>query len=117
MPFIRSKYCARSARSRSGSIDSPSAVEPARSQNSTVTVLRCSRAMAQSRPVHDRVEVLERGRDAYASRAWLQAYECLERAHEEAPLEPEDLELLSVIAFMLGRDDDSVAWLERAHLA
>ena len=44
--FIRSKYRASNARSRSGSIVSPSAVEPARSQKSTVTVLRfsCDRA-------------------------------------------------------------------------
>ena len=28
----------------------------------------------------------------------------------------EDLERLSTVAFMLGRDDDCVAWLERAHL-
>jgi DNA invertase Pin-like site-specific DNA recombinase len=39
----------RSARKRmtlatSGSVDSPSAVEPVTSQNNTVTVLRCSRA-------------------------------------------------------------------------
>src|SRR5829696_8804395 len=40
--FIRSKYRASSARSRSGSSISPRAVEPARSQNRTVTVLRCS---------------------------------------------------------------------------
>ncbi len=41
--FIRSKYRASSARSASGSVDSPSAVDPVTSQNSTVTVLRCSR--------------------------------------------------------------------------
>jgi hypothetical protein len=31
------------ARNASGSVDSPNAVEPVTSQNSTVTVLRCSR--------------------------------------------------------------------------
>jgi hypothetical protein len=40
--FIRSKYDARSVRSRSGSTDSPRAVEPVRSQKRMVTVLRCS---------------------------------------------------------------------------
>ena len=40
---IRSKYRARSDRSASGSTDSPSAVEPATSQKTTVTVFRCSR--------------------------------------------------------------------------
>jgi hypothetical protein len=43
IPFIRSKYRASRARSASGSFDSPSAVEPVTSQNSTVTVFRCSR--------------------------------------------------------------------------
>jgi DNA-binding NarL/FixJ family response regulator len=62
------------------------------------------------------LDELERGREAYATRAWLQACECLERAHGQQPLEPQDLELLATATAMLGRDDDSVAWLERAHL-
>jgi hypothetical protein len=65
--------------------------------------------------VRDRVEELERGRDAYAKRGWLEAYEALTAAHEREGLAPEDLELVSVCAFMLGRDDDTIAWLERAH--
>jgi DNA-binding CsgD family transcriptional regulator len=69
------------------------------------------------RRARDRADELERGREAYATRAWLQAFEILERAHAEEPLAAQDLELLSVAAFMLGRDDESVAWLERAHLA
>ncbi len=69
------------------------------------------------RRTRDRADELERGREAYATRAWLQAYECLERADAEEPLDPHDLELLSTVAFMLGRDDDCVSWLERAHLA
>jgi DNA-binding CsgD family transcriptional regulator len=69
------------------------------------------------RRARDRVDEVERGREAYARRAWLQAYECLERAHAREPLDPDDLELLSTVAFMLGRDDDCVSWLERAHLA
>ena len=69
------------------------------------------------RRTRDRADELERGREAYATRAWLQAYECLERADAEEPVEPQDLELLSTVAFMLGRDDDCVSWLERAHLA
>ena len=42
IPFIRSKYRASSARNASGSVDSPSAVDPTTSQNSTVTTFRCS---------------------------------------------------------------------------
>ena len=69
------------------------------------------------RRVGDRADELERGRKAYATRAWPHAYECLEQAHAQAPLDAEDLELLSTAAFMLGRDDDTIAWLERAHLS
>jgi len=69
-----------------------------------------------ARSTRDRSDALERGREAYAARAWLQAYECLEQAHTQDPLDPPDLELLSIVAFMLGRDEDCVAWLERAHL-
>ena len=59
--------------------------------------------------------VLERGRASYAKRAWLDAYESLSRADEDDLLEPEDLELLARSAYMLGRDDDYVRGLERAH--
>ena len=63
----------------------------------------------------NRPDELARGREAYATRAWLKAYECLERADAEEAVEPQDLELLATAAFMLGRDDDCIAWLERAH--
>ena len=43
IPRIRSKYRANNARNASGSVDSPSAVDPVTSQNTTVTVFRCSR--------------------------------------------------------------------------
>ena len=59
--------------------------------------------------------VLERGRASYAKRAWLDAYELLSRADEDELLAPEDLELLARSAYMLGRDDDYVRGLERAH--
>jgi DNA-binding CsgD family transcriptional regulator len=59
--------------------------------------------------------VLERGRASYARRAWLDAYESLSRADEDDLLEPEDLEMLARSAYMLGRDDDYVRGLERAH--
>jgi MoxR-like ATPase len=68
-----------------------------------------------SRGGRDRVDELERGREAYATRAWLQAYEALIAAEERAALEPSDVELLATCVFMLGRDDESAAWLERGH--
>jgi DNA-binding CsgD family transcriptional regulator len=66
-------------------------------------------------PGRDRVDEVQRGRNAYAERSWPEAYACLARAHERRALEPDALELLATTAFMLGRDDDCVAWLERAH--
>ena len=65
----------------------------------------------------DRADELERGREAYARRAWLEAHELLVRAHEQEPLDAQDLELLATTAYMLGRDDDSVAWLERGTIS
>jgi DNA-binding CsgD family transcriptional regulator len=60
-------------------------------------------------------DALARGREAYTQRRWLQAYESLSSADEVSPLGAEDLELIAIAAFMLGRDDDAVAHLERAH--
>ncbi len=47
-------------------------------------------------------DALARGREAYAQRRWLQAYESLSRADEVSPLGAEDLELLAIAAFMLA---------------
>lgn len=58
---------------------------------------------------------LERGRQSYAQRAWLDAYESLSRADEASPLGVDDLELLTISASMVGRMDDHLALLERAH--
>jgi DNA-binding NarL/FixJ family response regulator len=49
------------------------------------------------------------------ARAWLDADEALSRADEQEPLGAEDLELLATAAFMLGRDDEGMRQLERAH--
>ena len=58
---------------------------------------------------------LERGRAACAKRAWAEAHESLSRADAASPLAVEDVELLSLSAYMLGRDDESMGLLERAH--
>jgi DNA-binding CsgD family transcriptional regulator len=60
---------------------------------------------------------LERGREAYGERAWVDAYESLSRADQVALLGPEDLELLATSAYMLGRNDDYRSAFERAHQA
>ena len=60
-------------------------------------------------------DLLERGREAYASRTWREAHKSLSRADQTAPLEAEDLELLATAAYMLGRDDEFVGCLERVY--
>ena len=58
---------------------------------------------------------VERGRRSYAEGAWRRAHESLSSADGASPLGAEDLELLARSAYMLGRDDEYVAALERAH--
>jgi tetratricopeptide (TPR) repeat protein len=65
----------------------------------------------------DAVVELERGRAAYAEGAWREAFESLSSAGRVGPLGAGDLELLACAAYMLGRDDDYVGGLERAHHA
>ena len=60
---------------------------------------------------------LERGREAHERRAWRAAYDFLSSADAAAPLEADDLELLATSAYMLGRDSEFEACLERAHHA
>jgi DNA-binding CsgD family transcriptional regulator/tetratricopeptide (TPR) repeat protein len=47
----------------------------------------------------------------------MNAYKSLSHADQAAPLGAEDLELLATSAYMLGRDDEYVSCLERAHHA
>jgi DNA-binding CsgD family transcriptional regulator len=60
-------------------------------------------------------DALERGRAAYARRAWREAYECLGSADASAPLEVDDLELYARSAYMLGLEEAFLRGLERAH--
>ena len=65
----------------------------------------------------DAIAELERGRESYSKRAWIDAYRSLSTADQAAPLGADDLELLARSAYMLGRDEDYVGALERAHHA
>ncbi|HUL78921.1 MAG TPA: response regulator transcription factor [Vicinamibacteria bacterium] len=58
---------------------------------------------------------VERGRAAYARKAWADAHEALARADGAEPLDAEDLERLAWSSAMLGRDAEMVAALERVH--
>jgi len=60
-------------------------------------------------------EARARGRECFGRRAWADAFAELSAADREAPLEPDDLKRLATAAYLVGRDDDSVAVWERAH--
>ncbi len=65
----------------------------------------------------DAIAELERGREFYARSEWRKAFESLSGVDRAAALGAEDLELLARAAYMLGRDDDYLSGLERAHQA
>ncbi len=58
---------------------------------------------------------LEQARGSFRRRAWGDAFVGLSSADREAPLDAEDLERLSIAAYMVGRDDDSSDAWTRAH--
>jgi ATP/maltotriose-dependent transcriptional regulator MalT len=58
---------------------------------------------------------LERGRKAYARRAWQEAFDSLSRIDDGSALDADDVELLATAAFMLAREEEAVRLLERAH--
>jgi DNA-binding CsgD family transcriptional regulator len=60
---------------------------------------------------------LERGRECYERRAWVDAYQSLSLADQSAPLNAEDLDLLAMSAYLTGRDGDYLRALERAYQA
>lgn len=60
-------------------------------------------------------DVLGRARDAFQRQQWGEAYAQFSAADHDAPLAPPDLERLATAAYLLGRDADSEAILERAH--
>jgi DNA-binding NarL/FixJ family response regulator len=60
---------------------------------------------------------VRQGRDAIARRAWAGAFRAFAKADRERPLDPQDLEHLALAAYMLGRTDDHLEYLKRAHRA
>ena len=68
-------------------------------------------------PAEPVLDELERGRECCRRQAWAGAYESLSLADKVAPLEPGDLDLLAISAYLIGRDDDYVTALDRAHHA
>ncbi|HET9948451.1 MAG TPA: LuxR C-terminal-related transcriptional regulator [Longimicrobiales bacterium] len=62
-----------------------------------------------------RSELLSRGARSLERRAWGDAYRRLREADAHAPLDPSGLEALARAAYLLGRESESLAALERAH--
>jgi DNA-binding NarL/FixJ family response regulator len=58
---------------------------------------------------------LQRGRDAFATRSWAEVAEALGAADVADPLNAPDLEKLATALFMVGRQEEHYAVLERAH--
>lgn len=67
------------------------------------------------RPDGDAVAPIEAGRDAFARRAWRDAYTRLTQAGREAELGAEDLERLAVAAYLVGSDDFADRWADAYH--
>lgn len=60
---------------------------------------------------------LQRGRACCDRRAWADAFRSLSLADQATPLAGQDLELLATAAYLIGRDDDYLRALDRAHQA
>ena len=65
----------------------------------------------------DAIAELARGRESFAAGEWREAFAALASADRAETLGADDLELLARAAYMLGRDDDYIGGLERAHRA
>jgi DNA-binding CsgD family transcriptional regulator len=62
-------------------------------------------------------DTLAQGRDFCTQRAWGDAYESFSLADQEKPLGAEDLEMMALSAYMIGRYQDLLRALDRAHHA
>ena len=63
------------------------------------------------------VDPLEAGREAFARRAWQEAYRLLKEADEVHRLSGEDLEALAKSAWWIGRSSECISAFERAYAA
>jgi DNA-binding CsgD family transcriptional regulator/tetratricopeptide (TPR) repeat protein len=73
--------------------------------------------MSGGRPNAGMVGMLDRARRSYGQRAWADAFQAFLFADQETPLEAEDLDLLAMAAYLVGRDDEYLRTLERAYNA
>jgi DNA-binding CsgD family transcriptional regulator len=66
------------------------------------------------KPQAARVRNLDLARRSYGERAWAHAFHAFSAADQEGPLAAEDLELLALAAYLVGRDEEYLKALERA---
>jgi ATP/maltotriose-dependent transcriptional regulator MalT len=74
--------------------------------------------MARRRPVKSAASkgnLLQQGREALRNNAWATAYACLSAADRKPPLGGQDLMGLAIAAHLIGKDEESLRLLERAH--
>lgn len=62
-------------------------------------------------------EISSAGVDSFDRRAWAAAHERLSSADRQTPLGADDLERLALAAYLIGRDDEYLTLLQRAHQA
>jgi DNA-binding CsgD family transcriptional regulator len=60
---------------------------------------------------------LQRARESYGRRSWVEAYRALSRSDRSGQLAVDDLELLATAAYLTGQDDEYLKVLERVHRA
>ena len=60
-------------------------------------------------------EALEQARRHHAARAWAFAFEQFQAADRACELDADDLQRFATAAYLVGRDNDYLALLERAH--
>jgi DNA-binding CsgD family transcriptional regulator/tetratricopeptide (TPR) repeat protein len=71
----------------------------------------------RTRAVASHRDELGSARRSFEQRAWASAYQAFLLADQETPLAAEDLELLALAAYLVGRDEDYLNTLERAYHA
>src|SRR5688500_9866286 len=62
-----------------------------------------------------RGDLREQGLESFRKQAWTDALEQLSAADREDPLGPEDLIYLAMAAYLVGRHEESIEVLTRAH--
>jgi DNA-binding CsgD family transcriptional regulator len=76
-----------------------------------------NQARQPKRAAASKCPALDRAREHYGRRAWANAYQAFLLADQETTLTAEDIELLAMAAYLIGRDEDYLTALERAYHA